>query len=67
MPQPDEFYTADELAARFRLARSTLFSWRKAGKGPRSIRVGGRVLYRASDVEEWLADQEATWARGGVA
>lgn len=45
---------------------ATLRWWRHEDKGPRSIRVGKRVLYRPTDVENWLAAQEAQTARGGV-
>lgn len=31
--------------------------WRSEGIGPRYIRAGGQVLYRLSDVEEWLASR----------
>jgi predicted DNA-binding transcriptional regulator AlpA len=45
---------------------ATLRWWRHQDCGPRSIKVGKRVLYRVSDIESWLASQEAETARGGV-
>lgn len=33
--------------------------WRHLGTGPKSFRLGRRVLYRRHDVERWLADHEA--------
>jgi predicted DNA-binding transcriptional regulator AlpA len=45
---------------------ATLRWWRHQNCGPKSMRVGKRVLYRLSDVEAWLATQEAATARGGV-
>jgi hypothetical protein len=45
---------------------ATLRWWRHQNRGLRSIRVGKRVLYRLSDVEEWLSAQQAETARGGV-
>jgi hypothetical protein len=45
---------------------ATLRWWRHQNCGPKSMRVGKRVLYRLADVETWLAAQEAATARGGV-
>jgi hypothetical protein len=39
------FLTSKELSDRWRLSDQTLANWRYAGKGPRFIRVGSRVLY----------------------
>lgn len=39
------------------LSPRTLEKWRWAGTGPRFIRVGGRVYYRLSDLEDWLRSQ----------
>lgn len=35
----------------------TVYSWRTTGKGPRAIRVGRHLRYRAADVEAWLERQ----------
>ncbi len=34
----------------------TLKQWRRTGKGPRSARIGKRVLYRSQDVMQWVDD-----------
>lgn len=31
-----------------------LATWRAEGRGPRFVKLGGRVYYRASDVAAWL-------------
>lgn len=50
--QPVEiFLTPDELAERWRIKPGALAHWRVAGEGPAFVKVGGRVLYRLSDVE----------------
>lgn len=36
---------------------TTIRDWRTDGKGPRAIRVGGRVRFATSDVLSWLAEQ----------
>jgi predicted DNA-binding transcriptional regulator AlpA len=44
----------------------TLRSWRSANVGPPSFTLGprGRVVYRRSDIEQWLADIEKATRRG---
>jgi predicted DNA-binding transcriptional regulator AlpA len=36
---------------------STLRYWRHIGYGPKSFKLGGRVLYKANDVEQWIEEQ----------
>lgn len=36
-------------------ARQTLARWRSEGQGPPFIKVGSKVMYRRSDLENWLA------------
>lgn len=48
------------------IPEGTLRYFRSAGIGPASFRLEGRVRYRRSDVEAWIADQEAATRRGGV-
>lgn len=59
----EEFYTTPELARRLKRKARTIQDWRVRGVGPRYIRLGGgnggKVLYRVSDVEAWLAQHEA--------
>jgi len=42
------------LALRLGISRSTLQSWRYAGRGPRFIKVGRLVRYRNADVDAYL-------------
>jgi DNA-binding transcriptional MerR regulator len=53
----DALLTQAEVAERLRRPVATLRFWRHKGTGPRSANVGGRVLYRQSDVEAWLEKQ----------
>lgn len=48
--------TSEELAQTCRTSVETVRYWRHVGKGPRSFKVGRRVLYRIEDVEAWLAE-----------
>lgn len=33
---------------------STLANWRCAGRGPRYIKLGGKILYRTADLDAFL-------------
>lgn len=39
------------LAARWQVSPRTLEQWRWQGRGPRFLKIGGRVVYRLLDVE----------------
>ena len=47
---------------------TTIRDWRTDGKGPRAIRVGGRVRFATSDVLTWLDEQRESepgrWSGG---
>lgn len=53
----DALLTPAEVAARVRRPLATIRYWRATGTGPRSARISGRVIYRESDVEAWIAAQ----------
>lgn len=50
------------------LQPGTMRYWRHNDEGPESFTLGpaGRVVYRRSAVERWLAEQEAATRRGGT-
>jgi predicted DNA-binding transcriptional regulator AlpA len=52
----DQLLTHQEASARCRMSVTTLFERVKEGKGPRRIKVGGKVFYRPGDLDEWLAE-----------
>lgn len=49
------FLTPCELVIRYngKVTVRTLANWRSAGISPPFTKVGGRILYRVSDIEEW--------------
>jgi excisionase family DNA binding protein len=63
----DDLLTVDELAEELRVPAGTFRSWRAQDKGPRSFKIGRRVVYRRSDVTAWLEAQAAATERGGAA
>jgi len=53
----EENLNTPEVAAWTRTPAETLRYWRHIGKGPRSFKVGRRVLYKRADVQEWFDRQ----------
>ncbi|MDE0778926.1 MAG: helix-turn-helix domain-containing protein [Nocardioides sp.] len=54
-----------EVAEMTGISENTLRHWRHQGTGPRSARLGRRIVYRESDVEGWIEAQFAD-AVGGT-
>ena len=52
--------TQNDLAQRWRMSGRTLEAWRLFGQGPPFMRIGGKVLYRLCDVEEFERQQLRT-------
>jgi hypothetical protein len=42
-----------DLARRWKISPRTLERWRWLREGPRYLKLGGRVLYRVADIEEF--------------
>ena len=53
-PVNDELLTIAEVAAIVRAPIATLRYWRHLGHGPRSFRLGRRVVYRDGDLRAWI-------------
>ena len=49
---PDGRMTREHAAMYLGLKVKTLAMWAIQGKGPRPIRIGGRVFYRQSDLDD---------------
>ncbi|HTX94755.1 MAG TPA: helix-turn-helix domain-containing protein [Mycobacterium sp.] len=63
----DEFLTTKQVSELFGLPEGTLRYYRLRGTGPASFKLGGRrVVYRRSEVDRWVAEQEISSTRGGV-
>ncbi len=53
IPAPETYLTQDEVAAKLRVDKSTLWRWDKSGY-LNKCRVGGKVRYRLSDVTKLM-------------
>lgn len=62
-PPSPVFLREDELAQRWRIAPRTLQRWRRAGTGPRHLRIGARIVYPLDDVVAFEA--ACSGKRGG--
>ena len=51
----DSYLTSAAVTQRLGLHTRTLMRKRQDGSGPAYLKIGNRVLYRAHDVDEWLA------------
>ena len=49
------FLSPKELSRRWEISQRTLERWRWMNEGPRFVKIGGRVRYRLTDVEEFEA------------
>ncbi|HEV7206126.1 MAG TPA: helix-turn-helix domain-containing protein [Jatrophihabitans sp.] len=54
-----DLLTITEAADLLRAPVATLRYWRHLGTGPRSFRLGRRVVYRTDDLRAWVENQAA--------
>ncbi|SKZ42109.1 MULTISPECIES: helix-turn-helix transcriptional regulator [Gordonia] len=67
-PTDDQILTTKQVVEVFPfLNESTLRYWRMNDTGPASFSLRGRVLYRLSEIQRWIAAEEAKSTRGGAA
>ena len=59
-----DLFTPEQLAAKLQLEKETLNDWRWKKKGPKYIKFGSRVRYKASDVAEWMDSLEVSGGAG---
>ena len=53
--------TSLETASILRIDEKTLRMWRTKGDGPVWVKLGGRVVYKAADVEEFVNKHRMVW------
>ena len=49
--------TIDQAAEYLAIPKATIYTWRtrRAGFGPRAVKIGGNLRYRRSDLDQWIA------------
>ena len=66
--EQDRLLTRQEVEARCRIARTTLYKMMRAGQFPCPIRIGARaVRWPASEIESWIADRPRATGERSVA
>jgi predicted DNA-binding transcriptional regulator AlpA len=53
-----DLWGIDDVARYLGVPKQTIYSWRKTGYGPKAIRVGKHLRWRAAVVVEWTLEQE---------
>ena len=53
-PAPSGYLKPEAAGAHVGVTAGALAKWRHAGTGPAYIRVGGRILYKATDLDAYL-------------
>lgn len=53
----DDLKSSAEVARILRTTPATLCRWRKQGRGPTAVRVGGKIFYSKPALEAWIAAQ----------
>ena len=51
----EQFLNQVRLADRWKISPRTLVRWRWKGEGPAFVKIGGRVVYRIADIEDYEA------------
>jgi len=52
-------YTVDDFCTRHNISRASFYNLRKAGIGPREMRVLGRIMITPEAARDWRAEREA--------
>lgn len=56
MTEVSRYMTTQEVADLLRTSPETVRYWRHKGKGPKSFKVGRRVLYAREDIDAFIAE-----------
>lgn len=59
-----DLMTTEEVSALTRSPAETVRYWRHIGKGPRSFKLGRRVVYERADVLAWIEGQRTEQSAG---
>jgi predicted DNA-binding transcriptional regulator AlpA len=63
----DDLLHTKQVSQEYGINAGTLRYWRSTNQGPASFTLGprGRVVYRRSECERWITEQEKATRRGG--
>lgn len=55
----DNLLTAKQISQAVNKSKATIYRWVNAGKFPKPIKINNSTLWRASEVNAWLANPTA--------
>jgi hypothetical protein len=55
---PSEYLFAEDMERDYKLPESTWRYFHSVGKGPKASKLGRRLVWKRSEVEAWVAQQE---------
>lgn len=73
MPDPHpsrhetSFLNLQDAANYLGISPNTLYVWRHRRQGPPSFRMGRRVMYRITTLDQWVREQELSDSRSNTA
>ncbi len=62
----DKLLTTEEVAARYRVSRRTLYHWRATGQAPPAIKVGRHLRWPQLQVQAWEDRLAGEQSRGAA-
>lgn len=57
MSEAPEMFDQPGVSEYVHIPLGSLRAWRHQGRGPKSFKLGGRVMYLKKDVDAWIAQQ----------
>ncbi len=60
MSDKDPLYAPPAAGGYISTAPNTMAGWRSLGTGPTFCKIGGRVYYRKSDLDDWIASRRVS-------
>jgi excisionase family DNA binding protein len=66
-PRLPKLLTTEAAAEYLHISPRSLIRWRVERRGPPAVRVGRKIMYRASDLEAWLDAHTLDMPRDRVA
>ena len=50
----EDFLKTEDIIKKFGISKETLFNWRKQNKFPAPIKIGRRLLWKKSDIDDYI-------------
>jgi prophage regulatory protein len=64
LKKPERLLSRRETLDRVGVSYPTLWGWMRAGKFPRSRKIGGKIAFLESEVDRWIAELPVVKLKG---